>query len=381
MKNFKSIPAAVLCALALASCGKSVKINGVIADAPQDSIEVRLLDVNRYKVLDTVRTDASGAFRYSLDVVKGQPEFVYLFHGNTRIASLLLQRGDKVRVNADTLGNYSVTGSEETEKLMSVERSEAAFANSFASSTAKLEDLSPDSPEAADVRRDLMKQYISYYRDRVKYVMSNPYSLTVIPVLYQKVAENMYVFNQPTDALHFRNAADSLKKVYPESKYVKALDEEAQRREKILGLNTKLSSAAQVGFPDIEMPDVNGRKVKLSSLEGKVVLLYFWTSDSAGQKMLNLETLKPIYDDFHDRGLDVYAVSLDTDKASWAGVVKSQGLDWTNVCDGLGTASTVLSLYNVPQVPFIYIIKDGDLVTDAAVSDGPTLRKYLNSVL
>lgn len=381
MRSYSLLGASVLFALLAVACGKSTKISGVVADAPQSDLVVRLLDVNRYKVLDTVKTDAAGAFRYSMNVEKGQPEFVYIFYKDTRIASLLLQNGDRVKINADTLGNYSVTGSEETEKLMSVERAEAAFANSFASSTAKLEDLKADSPEAKDVSRDLAKQYIAYYRDRVKYVMSNPYSLTVIPVLYQKVGENLYVFNQPTDAIHFRNAVDSLSKVYPDSKYVKALDEEAKRREAIMGLNTSLSTAAEVGFPDIDLPDVNGNKVKLSSLPGKVVLLYFWTSDSAGQKMLNLETLKPIYDDFHGRGLDIYAVSLDTDKAAWASVVRNQGLEWTNVCDGNGTSSTVLGLYNVPQVPFIYIIKDGDLVVDANVSDGPTLRKYLNSVL
>lgn len=381
MRSFRILGPALLCGALAVSCGKTTKVSGVVADAPESDLVVRLLDVNRYKTIDTVKTDASGAFRFSADVKKGQPEFIYIFHGDKRIASLLLQEGDKVKVTADTLGNYSVTGSDETEKLMSVERAEASFANTFAATTAKLEDLKPESSEAAEVSRDLMKQYIAYYRDRVKYVMNNPYSLTVIPVLYQKVSENMYVFNQHTDAIHFRNAVDSLMTVYPESKYVKALDEEATRRESLLALSTRVSNAPEVGYPDLEMPDVNGNQVKLSSLEGKVVLLYFWTASSAGQKMLNLETIKPVYDDFHSRGLDIYAVSLDTDKATWASVVKHQNLDWTNVCDGNGAASSSLGLYNIPQVPFIYIIKDGDLVTDAEVTDGASLRKYLNSVL
>ena len=162
MRRFKSLAIAALgLALVAVSCGKSVRVTGVVADAPQSDLVVKLLEMNRYKVLDTIKTDASGSFRYALDVEKGQPEFIYLFHGDTRIASLLLQDGDRVSVTADTLGNYSVTGSEETSKLIEVERAEAAFNSSFASASAKLADLDPSSKAAEEVRRDLAKLYIA----------------------------------------------------------------------------------------------------------------------------------------------------------------------------------------------------------------------------
>lgn len=381
MRNFKSLFAAALCVFMVASCGKSTRISGVIADAPQSEVIVKLLDVNKYVVLDTVKTDAAGSFKYSLDVQKEQPEFIYLFHGDTRIASLLLEYGDNVKVTADTLGNYSVEGSSETEKLIGIERAEAEFANSFASTTAKLADLDPDSQAAVQVRQDLAKQYIAYYRDRVLYIMQNPHSLTVIPVLYQKVGENLDLFSQSTDAIHFNNAVDSLKTVYPESKYVKALAEEAKLRSSYLNLESRISNAETAGFPDISLPDVNGNKVALSSLKGKVVLLYFWTAEAAEQKMLNLETIKPIYDQYHSRGLDIYAVSLDVDKTAWASAVRNQKLEWTNVCDGMGAACTAVGVYNVQAVPVIYVIKDGDIVNDAKITDNATLRKYLDSVL
>lgn len=382
MRNFKTLStAAVLCALMVASCGKSTKVSGVVADAPQSDIVVKLLDVNKYKVLDTVKTDASGAFKYALDVQKGRPEFIYLFRGDKRIASLLLENGDKVKITADTLGNYSVEGSAETEKLIAVERAEAEFANTFAATTAKLADLDPESAAAMQVRQDLAKQYISYYRDRVLYIMQNSHSLTVIPVLYQKVGENLDLFSQSTDALHFNSMVDSLKTVYPESKYVKALEEEAKMRSSYLNLESLVAGADATGFPDLKLPDVNGEKVALSSLTGKVVILYFWTASAADQKMLNVETMKPVYEKYHDRGLDIYAVSLDVDKSVWASAVRNQKLEWTNVCDGLGSSCPAVTLYNVPAVPFVYIIKDGDIVLDASINDGATLSKYLDSVL
>ncbi|MGN0195719.1 MAG: redoxin domain-containing protein [Candidatus Cryptobacteroides sp.] len=363
------------------SCSNGARIEGVIADAPSSDVEVRLLDVNRYIVLDTVKTDKSGAFKYKVPVGKGRPEFIYLFRGDTRVASLLLQKGDRVKVSADTLGNYSVTGSPETEKLISVERDEADFAAKFIATTARLDDLDPSSEEAVQVRRDLAKQYIAYYRSRVIYLMDNPYSLTVIPVLYQQVAENLPLFSQPTDAIHFRNACDSLKKVYPDSRYVKALEEETRRRQHLMDLNMKIQSASESGYPDLELPDIRGQKVRLSSIDAKIVIVYFWTASSAGQKMMNLDFLLPVYETYRDKGLEIYAVSLDTDKGVWANAVKNQKLNWVNVCDGLGTASPALTLYNVPSVPYAYLIKDGDLVTDANVSDEASLRKYLKANL
>lgn len=381
MKSYKSAAAAVLASVLLASCSGGARIEGVVADAPSSEVIVRLLDVNKYVLLDTVKTDKTGSFKYDVDVAEGRPEFIYIFHGDTKIASLLLQKGDKVKVVADTLGHYSVTGSPETGKLIGVERDEAEFAAKFIATTARLDDLDQSSAQAVEVRRDLAKQYIDYYRSRVRYIVDNSKSLTVIPVLYQQIAENFPLFSQTTDAMHFRNICDSLKTVYPESKYVKALDEEAKRRQQLMELSTKLQKAEIAGYPDLELPDINGQRVKLSSIDSKVVLVYFWTAASADQKMLNLDFLSPVYDAYHSRGFEIYAVSLDTDKTVWANAVRNQKLGWVNVCDGLGKASPSLAVYNVPSIPFVYIIRNGELDVNAAVSDEASLRKYLNANL
>lgn len=384
MKTTRTILKAAVILMAVASvfsCSRGARITGVVGDDPNDKIVVTLLDAGRYNVLDTVTTDKNGAFKYVVDVKKGQPEFIYLFHGDTRIASLLLQNGEKAIVKTDTLGNYSVTGSPETEKLMEVERDEAEFSNKFASTTAKLNDLDPNSPEAADVRRDLTKQYISYYRSRVQYVMSNPKSLTVIPVLNQVVGDNLPVFGQSTDAIHFRNCCDSLMTVYPDSKYVKALADETKRRQNLLELNSRISNANEQAYVDIELPDVKGQRSKLSDIDAKVVMVYFWSSEVSGQNMFNFEVLKPIYSEFHPKGFEIYAVSLDTDKTLWATTLRNQQIDWVNVCDGLGSASPSVALYNVTSVPMVFFLVDGNLSLETSVTDGPSLRRFLQSNL
>ena len=381
MRNRRILSAVVLAAVLLSSCGGKAGIEGMLADAPDAEVVVALLDVNRFEVLDTVKTDAHGRYSCKVDLKEGQPEFIYLFHGSTRIGSLLLSRGDKVRVQSDTLGNYSVTGSSECDRLAEVERTQAEFGNKFAAAQARLADLDPSSPEFAVLRSDLTRQYIAYYRERVKYILANSKSLTVIPVLYESVGGTLPVFGQPTDAIHFRNICDSLKTVYPESRYVRALEQEAARRTNTLEIDARLKSADEVNFIDIEMPDINGRKVKLSETQGKVVMVYFWASELTTQKMFNLEVMKPIYDEYKGKGFEIYAVSLDTDKAKWASTVRNQHLEWVNVCDGRGTASPVIPVYNVQSIPSLFFLVDGEMVSNAGVTNEAKLRSFLSSKL
>ena len=379
MSNLSKVFIAVALSMIAASCARTARIDVTLADAPSSDITVRLLDINRYKTVDTLKTDAEGKLSYKMEVAAGQPEFVYLYHNDTKLASLILESGDKVSVVADTLGNNTVEGSEESLKLAQVEND---YADALARMTRISEEIAAagDSDKALELRKELGQEYIAYYRKCVKYVMSNSHSLTVIPVFYQNFGESLPVFGQSTDAIHFRAVADSLSTVYPESKYVKALKQEADRRQGYLELETRLQNAKQIGFPDIELPDLQGQKRKLSEVDSKVVMVQFWSAAEAAQKMANLDMLLPIYNDYHKRGFEIYQISLDVDKAVWARVAKEQKLPWISVCDSRGAASPYAASYNVPVLPATYIICDGELVDGQAV-DAKSLRRLLDKLL
>lgn len=363
MKAYRTI-ALMLSAAVLASCGHKAEISGSVAGAPDSEIIVKQLDVNVYSVLDTIRTGHDGSFSYKLKVRKGQPEFVYLFHGDTRIAGLLLEAGEKAGVQADTLGNYSVSGSESSRKLAEVDKAHAEFMQDMMSAA--------DGPEMARI-------YVDHYRACMKYVLENPHSLTIVPVLYETIGEGSPVFSQSTDALIFKNAADSLKTVYPESRYVIALEKEAQRRMNLLQIENKLKSATEASFPDIVMRDINGEDKALSSVDAKVILLHFWDASDAAQKMMNIDTLLPLWEDFHDRGFEIYAVCLSPDKAEWGTVVNAQKLPWINVNNGLGGSNAAI-LYNVSSTPTSLLIVDGE-VSDLQIKGEAGLRRELGRIL
>ena len=360
----RSFSLAFAAALALVACTQGARIDCTVQDAPLSRLYVRQLDMNSYELVDSVRTDASGRMRCVVPVKAGEPEFVYVFYKDTRVASLLLEKGDKVTVVTDTLGHASITGSPESENLAAVEASSAAFGAAMASVSDPAE---------------LAQTYVAYYRERLRYVMEHSRSLTVVPVLFEQLDEATPVFSQYTDAILFRQTADSLAMAYPDSRYVKALQKEAERRENALTMRSMIAGAASMGYPDLELPGMTGSKERLSDVESKAVLVHFWDSSDAEEKMFNLDVILPVWEKRHDRGLEVYAVDVNPDKSVWASVVKAQKLPWINVNDGLGAVQAV-NLYNVQALPASFLLVDGDL-SSATINGKESLEKALGNAL
>jgi hypothetical protein len=73
--------------------------------------------------------------------------------------------------------------------------------------------------------------------------------------------------------------------------------------------------------------------------------------------------LKKVYEKYHDQGLEIFQVAVDTSKALWINTVQDQQLPWISVCDLLGEASPVVGAYNVSSLPSNYLIsRDGNIL-------------------
>jgi len=373
MKRIVSLALGAAVLLAAASCAKeNTRISGVLEAGGNQSLVVKMLDVNRFETIDTLKVGEDGAFSYALALKEAQPEFIYLFYGEKPVASLLLQKGDEVKVHTDTLGNCSIEGSPESLELLENDKSFNAFKRDLQNIM-----LTEENPDAA-----LGIRYVEYYRDRVAYVIAHSKSLAVVPVLFQELNPNMPIFGMSTDALLFRSVCDSLQTLYPESRFVKALDKEAGRRMDRMELNERLKNAKEVGFVDIELPGMDGKIVKLSEVaeRAKAVMILFWAS-TAEQKMFNLDAVAPLYEEFHSKGFEIYAVSMDTDKASWAATVRNQKTPWVNVCDIRGAESPYVTAYGLESLPIVWFILDGQLVPMKEVHDAGSIRDYLRKKL
>ena len=117
MKQLKFVVLGVAAMATLWSCASnSAKLSGTLEGVNNGSVVVKLLDVNKMTVLDTLAVK-NGNYSCSVPVKAGDPEFVYVYYGPTKVASLILQKGENAKVTSDTLGNYTVTGSPESELL------------------------------------------------------------------------------------------------------------------------------------------------------------------------------------------------------------------------------------------------------------------------
>lgn len=384
VSKFASVAAIVLAAV---SCGNSENRNtagavgkahiaGKMAEASSEVV-VGMLDMNKMVILDTLMTDGLGEFGYSVEVSKGDPEFVYIYSNGLKVASLILDEGDKVSVSMNADGKVDVSGSEESVKLMQVEQEHAQVSAAFAELAAGLEGASEK--QAKMITAQMAQEYRRHNRNSVQYVMENSHSLTVIPVLYRTLGQ-LPVFSMSTDAVLFSSIADSLAVTYPDSRYVKSLKADADRRFSELEFEARLSDADVIGYLDVELPGLDGKVKKLSELDSKVVLLYFWTASQAQQNIFNIEVLKKLYKDYHHKGFDIYQVSLDTDRVMWATTVMGQELPWTNVNDMLGASSPYVSLYNLQVLPSAFVISDGELVNGEVV-DEASFRQLLEKLL
>ena len=154
--------------------------------------------------------------------------------------------------------------------------------------------------------------------------------------------------------------AEAVAERYPGSPYVGALQAEVARMDAQAGLASKVS---ELNYPDLELTDMYGEKVRLSKVaEGKVVLLDFWSAELGTSNALNAD-LKELYAKYAGRGFEVYQVGIDTSKPLWITAVQEQQLPWKSVTDLRGRASSALVVYNVQRIPANFLIdREGTIV-------------------
>ena len=220
-----------------------------------------------------------------------------------------------------------------------------------------------------------------------QYIVTAPSSASAYYALTLSLAGKP-IFNpltNRTDCKCFAAVATAYQQLHPGTKHTHHITEiakkglEATRPQQEIEFEVEESSASTQSMFDIKLSTEKGDTVALSSLKGKVVLLDFTTYENTNLATRNMGFRKT-YDKYHEKGLEIYQVSLDVDKTLWATTVKGQKLPWTNVCDSRGAASPYVTLYNLAAIPAAFIIADGELV-DGKVVDEASLKKLLNELL
>ncbi len=377
--NTKTLISLSAVALLAVGCHSSkVRIDGRFVGNEAKTVYLEQVTPLAQTVIDSAVLDEGGNYRFLLKTAPKSPALYNVICNGERIP-LFLAGGDRLTLSSagNVVRNYTVEGSEESEMLR-------LFYQPFvigAQNLSRMAERFADESMTEEGRKKLVKEYTAEYyrirREQLRFIVEHKSSLAAVYALYQRLPGDTYLFNGDSDVVYYRTVAEAIEKSYPESPYLQSLIAEITRMDARIGL---ASCVTESGYPDLELADIYGKPVRLSSLAGKVILLDFWSAELGNSNALNAE-LKEIYAKYAGAAtpFEVYQVAIDTSKALWINTIQEQQLPWISVSDLRGNASPALGIYNVQKLPTNYLIdKEGKLVAKNIY--GKTLEEKLQEL-
>lgn len=118
----------------------------------------------------------------------------------------------------------------------------------------------------------------------------------------------------------------------------------------------------RLGKPlDINFTAVDGRKVSLAELKGKVVLIDFWSTTCAPCVRM-LPDLKELYAKHKAEGFEVIGISLDSDKDVLTRFIEKHKIPWPDYFDAAGSDSPLAKTYGITGIPVLWLVDRNGLL-------------------
>jgi thiol-disulfide isomerase/thioredoxin len=201
-----------------------------------------------------------------------------------------------------------------------------------------------------------------------------------IMALYQKIDNETYVLYDTRDLQYMKIVSDTLSRYYPGSPNVQALTEDFKKELNQM-YSRKLQDLAKsspVTELDPNLKDISGKRISLSSLKGKIVLLTFWSIESKECFAENLQ-LKDFYKTYKKKGFEIYQINVDQNEQAWRNEVRFDELPWINTREDDPANPENARLFNVKSVPANYLFdRKGEII--ATNLHGKALQIKLNQL-
>ncbi|KQB42706.1 TlpA disulfide reductase family protein [Flavobacterium aquidurense] len=199
--------------------------------------------------------------------------------------------------------------------------------------------------------------------DITKFIAEHPSSIVSAYVLYRNWSYRL------TPEQITQNIA-LLDKSQQNTTYVKELQE-----------LVKVLNGLQVGkkAPDFVSKDPEGKSVRLSENLKGYTLVDFWASWCAPCRKEN-PNIVAAYKEYHDKGFNVFGVSLDKKKENWIKGIQDDHLDWLQVSELIYWNSEIAKLYGVRAIPSNYLVDSKGIIV-ARNLRGEELQTTLKALL
>ena len=369
-----------LCGLLSCQPKGGLHIEGTIQQADGDMLYLSEIGVAGTTLLDSAKLASNGEFSFTRPAVDS-PTFFSLRVGQQQL-TLVADSTETIRISgkgSDLANHYRVAGSSTSQEVQQI----AAAGRVLRRDIHALHLASTAQTIHHDTYTDSLTTLIDAYKAQVRpYIFDHPRSGAAYFALFQRV-EGLLLFNpnNPLDYPAYGAVATSWDTFYPHTARSKQLKNITLTALKFIR-DSKLSpdelpEAEAQNYIEIELADLKGRNQKLSSLQGKVVLLDFTAYESEYSGPYNMR-LAELYDRYADQGFAIYQVSLDPNEHFWK--VTASNLPWVSVRDANSIYSHAARSYNVSELPTSFLLdRTGAIVarTTSLEETEKALRKLL----
>ena len=341
--------------------GPGAGISGHIEGAGDLEVSLSVLGNRAFEKVHTVNADASGHFALpaealqdlALDVYKVDVGGYHFFVIGDSLSSLQVE--GTIPEQAGLITDLSVTGDTWTSGftdflsgVMALQDS-LAVAKRQATGGATTEDQIAGKKDF-DALKDRLNKYV---QQTVREHKKDPIGLMALE--HMDLSANRVLAQQ---------VIDSTRTLMGHSMAHRTLSQRVTKQRKPRQTNQRNAQIKPgMAMPDITLQDPDGQSRSLSDLRGKVVLVDFWASWCGPCRRENPNVVRA-WNEYNNRGFEVFSISLDKDVSKWKRAIEQDGLIWPyHISDLRGWNSVASAQYGISSIPHAILIdKDGTVV-------------------
>jgi len=354
----------------------TITVNGNVSESVGSLIQLNYIAQGKIEPAGTATIDADGNF--SIQTQAQEPGFYNVAFSNENSFLLFLEPGSTTKISAEGANlftTYELLEAGNDSKLMKEYFSEYnAFYLELQAINESMEKLAFNDDKGrqmfikkSEAKRDIFN---AFKHNFIEVNIESPVMVTMIDHL-----------DPSTEMDYITKIGDAVQKSLPNTHYATIIANAVKKKSQ----DYMMASAPQriqkgSMAPEVEFPDPNGKIIKLSSLKGKVVLLDFWASWCKPCRAENPNVVR-LYNQYKNKGFEVFSFSLDKEKARWTNAIQADGLIWPNHASDLkGWQTATIPVYGYNSIPFTVLIGTDGKIIETNLR-GQQLEKKLKSIL